>query len=168
MATDPRLQGRKLPERGILQVLIDEQLTTVTEIAQLTRRSESTVRRWVRRDSWPDVVDFYAVVTGIQSDEARHRLVYRMLAELPVAVTWSDPSHAEGANEIDHATNAIYHVARLMRKIRHYAAEDRELTPEDKVAIETIASEAASDIFAARDVLVNRKSNRRKARPITQ
>lgn len=165
MTTDPRFHGRVLPEKGILQVLIDEQLTTVTELAQLTRRSESTVRRWVRRDSWPDVVDFYAIVTGLHNDEARRRLVYRMLGELPVAVTWSDPAHAEGANEIDYATNAIYHVARLMRKIRHFAAEDRELTAEEKMEIETIASEAASDIMASRDTLVNRKSRRRKANP---
>ena len=62
--SDPRLDKVKLPLKGILEVLLEEKLTSVDEMAELTHRSESTVRRWVRRESWPDVIDFHALITG--------------------------------------------------------------------------------------------------------
>ena len=166
MEDDPRLSEIDLPERGLLEQLIDEQLITVSELAQLTKRSESTVRRWVRRESWPDVIDFYLIITGLGNDEARRRIIYQMFGQLPVAITWGQEAAFGDGDELDHATDAIYHIARLMQRMRQHGDMSRELTNDEKVEITSITGEALDDLISARDQLLARTATRRKAKPL--
>ncbi|MEO0964081.1 MAG: hypothetical protein AAFY08_03085 [Planctomycetota bacterium] len=166
---DARLDGMPLPDKGILETLIEEKLTSVEELATLSRRSESTVRRWVRRESWPDVIDFHLIMTGLHSDEARRRVVARMFAELPVAIAWRDapaPSTAH-ADVSERAANVIYEMARLLQHARHLERGEESPGKLDQDSIEAISTRAIDELIALREVVQRQTARRRAARPAT-
>ncbi len=157
-----------LPDDGptILQVLIEEDLTTVSEVARVTGRGESTVRRWARRESLPDVVDFHSMLAGLRSDEARRRLVHRMFSNLPVAINWVEDRDDAQMSEYDHATKALYEIACLMQRISQADKGDTESRADLLIEIEHLVGEAAAALFKVRDSVTTRLQRRVKARPV--
>lgn len=60
---------------GTLQQLIDEELTSVTEIAELAGVSNSTVYRWIARRSQPDFDAIRRVIRSLPSKRAQQALL---------------------------------------------------------------------------------------------
>ncbi|MEO0586672.1 MAG: hypothetical protein AAF078_03445 [Planctomycetota bacterium] len=165
---DPRLGKHPLPEKGILEVLIEEKLITVEEIAQITLRSESTVRRWVRRETWPDVIDVQNLITGVTNDECRRRMVARLFADVPVAITWR-AEHVEPTEHqdlSDHASTVVYEVARLLQRARQIDLAGGQASDQDRDTIEEITSHAIDELVALRELASKLMKRRRSARPL--
>jgi hypothetical protein len=73
---------------SILRTLVDEKLTTVSEISKLCRRGESTVYRWLSGASQPDFDDMRQLVRRLANPEAKRRLVELFASGLPVKLEW--------------------------------------------------------------------------------
>lgn len=166
-ARDPRMDGMPLAEKGILETLIEEKLTSVEELATLSRRSESTVRRWVRRESWPDVIDFHLIMTGLRHDEARRRIVARMFAELPVAIAWSDqpgpsPQHADLTERV---AGVICDLARLLQHAHQVERGEESAGRLDSESVEALSTRAIDELIAFREAVQRQMGKRRAAKP---
>mgnify|MGYP005840254771 CR=1 FL=1 len=153
-------------DRGaLLRQLIAEGLTTVAELAAVTQRSESTVRRWVRGEKAANVVDLKRSLTGLHSDEARRRIVYTLFDHLPVTITWIQRTSDDDHSEFDHATNALYHIARLMQrmqKVQRAGAVSNDL----RVEIQTIIGEAMEELVCVKRKLTEGGGRRKRARVV--
>lgn len=163
--SNPRKQtiGR-LPRPGLIAQLIQSGLTTVEEIAAVTGRSESTVRRWVNQRTVLDAIDFHLIVTGVKNDEARRRLIYLLLGSLPVAVEWRDlEGTTDDATPHDHATDAVYHVARLLKRLQSATSRDNAVSDADIDEFRTIAGDAIDSVMRTRDQFLSRARKRRGA-----
>lgn len=163
--SNPRKQTiANLPKPGLFAHLVQGGQTSVEEIAQITGRSESTVRRWVNQRTVPDAVDFHLIITRVQSDEVRRRLINLLLGSLPVALEWRDPEMDEGpGNPHDHAADAVYHVARLLKRLQAAAARGNSIADNDREEFRTIAAEAINSIMHTRDHFLAGAQKRRNA-----
>ncbi|MBI1336298.1 MAG: hypothetical protein GC164_04980 [Phycisphaera sp.] len=72
----------------LLKSLINKGLVTVTEIAQVTGRAQSTVYRWVNDESKPEFEDIRLLVRRLSHTDARKSLLRFFTSDLPVIVTW--------------------------------------------------------------------------------
>jgi transcriptional regulator with XRE-family HTH domain len=155
-------------DRGkiVVRGLIDEHLTTIAEIARVTGRGQSTVRRWVRDESVPDVVDFHAILTGLANDEARARIVHHMFSNLPVAIHWMDEDDQAPQSEYDYTTKALFEIACVMQRIREFDTGSTKPPSQIVAEIEHLVGEAVAQLFKARDAVRTRVGQRRQAKPL--
>lgn len=152
------------PKGELLRLLARLELTSVAELAAITCRSESTVRRWMRGDAVPDVVDLHRALTGLKSDEARRRIVHRIFNHLPITVEWLDSPTAEADNEFDHAADAMYHIARLVQRMQKLRKQDRSPDRTAQLEIEHIVAQAIDELVRVKVLIAEQGHSRRRAK----
>lgn len=75
------------PFHLLFEELAAQHLLTPKEVSFSTGKSGSTVYRWLRGESTPDIYDFVHIIRSADH-EARRRLIAWLSHELPVRVEW--------------------------------------------------------------------------------
>ena len=71
-----------------IRKLLDDKLTTIKEIEEVTGRGTSTIYRWMNGESEPHFMDMRLLVRQLSKPEARHSLVGMLTSDLPVIINW--------------------------------------------------------------------------------
>ena len=112
-----------------LQGLIDQQLTSVTEVAELAGVSNSTVYRWIARRSQPDFDAVRRVIRGLPHPDAQQALLsvltrgtpWRLRStELSLDVNHDGKIDAEDA--LDAAIRVVHAAGRSLVHVRSASA----------------------------------------------
>ncbi len=158
---------------ALLQKLINQNLSSVREISEITGRGESTIYRWLGGESHPTYRDVELIVRKVANPHAREQLVCLLLAGLPVVVEW-----LEGAERADEQAdlpaedvtfrltlNAMQHLTRVLdqeRHLRHGGQMDHHAMME----LIGLIDEVIRNLTATKAVLVDQVPRRRRARPL--
>jgi len=154
---------------SLLARLVEEKLTSVREIAELTGRGESTVYRWLSRQSQPDFDDIRLLVRHLNSTEAQQRLIELFASGLPIVIEWKDEQRpAEEQTDVFDAldfsllaletfTDALARQRAIMRQ-----SEQIEQGITESVAL---IDKTIQRLTTAKNILVDQAPRRRRARP---
>ena len=85
----------------IIRNLLDNKLTTIKEIEEVTGRGSSTIYRWINSESEPHHTDMRLLIRHMTSPEARRTLLSLLTADLPIVINWiqeKDPRADEPAS----------------------------------------------------------------------
>lgn len=100
---------------GTLQQLIDEEQTSVTEIAELAGVSNSTVYRWIARRSQPDFDAVRRIIRGLPSKQAQQALLTVITSGTHWRLRDGEPSldvNRDGKVDTEDALDAAIRVVR--------------------------------------------------------
>jgi hypothetical protein len=86
----------------IIRQLLDEKLTSLKELEEVTGRGTSTIYRWINDETEPHFTDVRLLVRHLDKPEARHTLVGLLTADLPIVVDWlAEESRKDWQDEPD-------------------------------------------------------------------
>ena len=159
-----------------LKRIIDEKLSSVSEIAELAGVSTSTIYRWMGRESQPDFDSIRLIVRHLPDQEAQRAII----AAFTGGTAWHfDHQSAEdldlnrdGRVDADDALDASIRLVRsagnALVLIRE-ASSSQNLTREDVAAVINVLNRMVQHCSIAQQVLVRlweeNTRHRRKARP---
>ena len=72
----------------IIRHLLDNKLTTIKEIEEVTGRGSSTVYRWINDESDPHHTDMRLLIRHMTNPEARRTILSLLTADLPIVINW--------------------------------------------------------------------------------
>ncbi len=72
----------------IIRHLLDNKLTSIKEIEEVTGRGSSTVYRWINDESDPHHTDMRLLIRHMTSPEARRTILSLLTADLPIVINW--------------------------------------------------------------------------------
>lgn len=159
----------------VLQDLVDHHLTTVRELAEITGRGESTVYRWLSRESQPNFEDMRTLARKLSNDHARRRLIDLFTSGLPVVVEWmdhADPSLAtdsEASAEVamDQSLAALDNLSAVLVQQRRMIQQG--VTKETAGTTLPLINDTIRHLTASRNILMEQLPSSFKARPrVTQ
>jgi transcriptional regulator with XRE-family HTH domain len=73
---------------SIIRHLLDQKLTSLKEIEEITGRGTSTIYRWMNGETEPHFTDMRLLVRRLGNPTARRTLVAMLTADLPIVVNW--------------------------------------------------------------------------------
>ena len=73
----------------VIRRLLDQKLTTIKELEEVTGRGTSTIYRWINGDSEPQFTDVRLIVRHMRNPEARRRMISLLTSDLPIVVNWT-------------------------------------------------------------------------------
>jgi transcriptional regulator with XRE-family HTH domain len=86
----------------IIRQLLDDKLTSLRELEEVTGRGTSTIYRWINDETEPHFTDVRLLVRHLERSEARHTLVGLLTADLPIVVDWlAEESRKDWGEETD-------------------------------------------------------------------
>ncbi|MHC4217584.1 MAG: helix-turn-helix domain-containing protein [Planctomycetota bacterium] len=86
----------------IVRELLDQKLTSLKELEEVTGRGTSTIYRWINDETEPHFTDVRLLVRHLDKPEARHTLVGLLTADLPVVIDWlTEESRKDWGEESD-------------------------------------------------------------------
>ena len=152
----PRMLGQ------IIRELIDERLTSIDEIEEITGRSSSTVYRWMNEESEPYFSDVRRMIRQMKKPEAKREMLRRLSADLPLIIEWMEEQGGddEAPPEEGHAGHEVLERALLaLDCVTHALSEGNEAIREQRLSQEgynsilTKLSEAVRYLTACRRML---------------
>ena len=72
----------------IIRHLLDNKLTTIKEIEEVTGRGSSTIYRWINDESDPHHTDMRLLIRHMSNPEARRSILSLLTADLPIVINW--------------------------------------------------------------------------------
>ena len=72
----------------IIRHLLDNKLTTIKEIEEVTGRGSSTIYRWINNESDPHHTDMRLLIRHMSSPQARRSILSLLTADLPIVINW--------------------------------------------------------------------------------
>ena len=86
----------------IIRQLLDQKLTSLKELEEVTGRGTSTIYRWINDETEPHFTDVRLLVRHLEQPQARHTLVGLLTADLPIVVDWlAEESRKDWGDETD-------------------------------------------------------------------
>ncbi len=80
----------------VIRRLLDQKLTTIKELEEVTGRGTSTIYRWINGDSEPQFTDgepqftdVRLIVRHMRNPEARRTMISLLTSDLPIVVNWT-------------------------------------------------------------------------------
>ncbi len=72
----------------IIRHLLDNKLTTIKEIEEVTGRGSSTIYRWINNESDPHHTDMRLLIRHMSNPQARRSILNLLTADLPIVINW--------------------------------------------------------------------------------
>lgn len=154
---------------------VEEQALTPKEVSHLTGRSMSTVYRWLRGRTVPDIESMALLIRGL-SQPMREKLLGWFLSDLPLHVEWADPSVAKmtgsmGANRAKTLAQetVIQTLSRLLKLIEQKgesAGKSDTLTPREYEQLVGMLDEIIQQLVKVKRLHAKRLLKRKQARPV--
>lgn len=157
-----------------LQRLVNDKLTNVREIAELTGVASSTVYRWLSGESIPDFETVRMLVRQLPNNEAKEAIITTFVAGTPYRTFHVDADldvNQDGAidlnDALDASINSVKSASDSLTSIRLNCNDESEVRHGASQAV-TSLDEAIRQCATAQQVLVHlvEENRRRKARPL--
>jgi predicted DNA-binding transcriptional regulator AlpA len=147
----------------IIRMLLDDKLTTINEIEEVTGRASSTIYRWMNGESEPHATDVRLLVRHMKSEQARRKLISVLASDLPVVISWvEDVEHEaqedesadrlEGTEVLDRSLLALDCLSHALSE-GNDAIRKQELSRESYVKLVTLVDETIRHLTASRTLL---------------
>lgn len=156
---------------GFISQLIDEKLTTVAELEEVTGRSTSTIYRWINQESSPDCQDIHNMLRYLKNPVATRRLMSLITADLPVIIEWLETHQKraiETVSEKQTASREVVAVTILALECvcellhqEHEALEDNEVSSEEYTKLIRLIDDALSHLVESKQQLGHLVAHRR-------
>ncbi len=119
----------------LLRKLVDDRLISAKELEQATGRGASTIYRWMAGQSQPDLGDVEKILKGVESSEARRKLLGHIVRDLPVKTEWLDAASVTDTattsqaktDALDMSLKSLQLVADVLRRQRDALRDGRRM-----------------------------------------
>ncbi len=156
-----------------LQRLIDRNLTTVKELSEFAGVSNSTIYRWINRESQPDFDSIRLLMRHLDAPEAQEILLSIFAAGTAWQLVKVDEDldvnrdgQVDANDALDACIRAVQHAADSLTHIRQTTRPGQRLSPEQVVDSLAMLNDAASHCHISQRILVKLSENRRSAKQI--
>ena len=145
----------------IIRHLLDNKLTSIKEIEEVTGRGSSTVYRWINDESDPHHTDMRLMVRHIRNPDAGRTILGLLTADLPVVINWvhdetppdDGPSDGRGGHEIlDRSLIALDCLTHALSE-GNDALRRKELTKDSYVKLIALVDETIHHLTASKNML---------------
>ncbi len=161
----------------IIRRLLDEKLTTLKELEQVTGRGTSTIYRWMRGESEPHAGDLRQLVRDMRNPRAKRLIVSMLLADLPLVVHWVDQDQqlreeyesrqsSDGHDVVDMTLMALASVTELLACQRESIRTEPELTEDTYSRLVRLTDDSVRYLTTSRLMLDKYLRKRRRAAPV--
>jgi len=145
----------------LLRKLVDDRLTSAKELERATGRGASTVYRWMAGQSQPDLGDVEKMLTGMESYEARRKLLGHILRDTPVRVEWLDAEEGARAattskartDALDMSLTSLRLVADVLRRQRDALHNGRRMAGEEYAETVGMIEQAIHHLTLSKNLL---------------
>ncbi len=157
-----------------LQRLVNDELTNVREIAELTGVASSTVYRWLSGESIPDFETVRMLVRQLPNPRAKEAIISTFVAGTPYRTFHAEAEldvNQDGCidlnDALDASINSVKSASDSLTSIRLNSHDDSDVRHGATQAV-TSLDEAIRQCATAQQVLVHllEENRRRKARPL--
>lgn len=145
----------------ILRGLVNNGLTTVEEMEEISGKSASTIYRWMNEESEPQYSDMRRLFRGLRP-EARHSLIAQLSVDLPIVVNWLDdpevvgeidPNSVDAGHEVAEKTLLALDCVTHLLSEQHEAIRQGRLTEDAYTSLMRLLKEAIQYLAASRILL---------------
>ena len=143
----------------IIRNLLDQKLTTIKEMEEVTGRASSTIYRWMNGESEPHHTDMRLLVRHMSHSDARRKLVSMLTSDLPVVINWIDDDHADKTAEAQGGHEVLDRSLLALDCLSHALSEGnealgkQELSREAYMKLVTLVDETVAHLSAAKSML---------------
>ncbi len=159
----------------IIRRLLDEKLTTLKEIEQVTGRGTSTLYRWMRGESEPHASDLRNLIRDIRDPRAKRFIVSLLTADLPIVVNWIEQEqsitqkldagkHHDQNDAVDTSIQAMRSVTDLIVAQRQSAQAGKQMTDQTYSELIRHIDDSISQLTLTR-MLLDRVMHKRHRAP---
>ena len=146
----------------IIRSLLDEKLTTIKEIEEVTGRGSSTIYRWMNGESEPHHTDMRLLIRHLDKPQASRRILSLLTADLPIVINWIHDEaeamekeagqRAEGHEVLDQSLLALDCLTHALSE-GNEALRKQELSKEAYVKLVTLVDETIHHLTASKNML---------------
>ncbi len=159
----------------LLSDLVERKITSVKEIAALTDKGPSTIYRWLKGETQPDIAEVIHLIHHLSQTEGRKALVEMFAQGMPVRIEWLSVDQtfekvAKGRppeDVLDLAMLTIECLSKVMLNQRQ-TFRDAEVSRELKSELSQLLSTAINYLALAQQVVEDTPVTRKSARPIAK
>ena len=146
----------------IIRHLLDNKLTTMKEMEEITGRGSSTIYRWMNGESEPHHTDMRLLIRHIGSDEARRIIVSMLTSDLPIIVKWVEPEASDEAGDESDTLGGHEVLERSLLALDclthalsagNDALRRKELTKESYIKLITLVDDTIRHLTASKNLL---------------
>lgn len=162
------------PFHVLFNELVAKHLTSPKEVAYLTKKSGSTVYRWLRGESTPDIDDYVLMLKGADPT-ARQRLLAWLSHDIPLRIEWlRDSSDGTLADEpleevtLEVKDRTVSTMEKFLDLIRWHDSEvgtSPTLTPVQYEMLEARLDDVLNEVMLIKRLHLARVVERKRARP---
>lgn len=146
----------------IVRQLIDQRLTTVKEIEEVTGRGTSTIYRWINGESEPHFMDMHLLIQQMADPRARRMIVGVLTSNLPVVISWigeDEPDEsvpqerrAAGTEVLERSLVALDCLSHALTE-GNEAIRRQELTKDSYIKLVSLVDETIRHLTASKNML---------------
>ena len=147
----------------IINHLLEQKLTTVKELEEITGRGTSTIYRWLNGESEPHFMDMHLLIRQLRNPTAQHTLVGLLSSDLPVVINWvTDEEPSTDKDESDGRDTGHEVLERSLLALDclthalsegNDATRKKELTKEAYVKLITLVDQTIRHLTASKNML---------------
>ncbi len=145
----------------VIRHLLDNKLTTIKEIEEVTGRGSSTIYRWINDESDPHHTDMRLMIRHMRNPDARRTILNLLTADLPVVINWiaedkepeGDTGENRGGHEVlDRSLIALDCLTHALSE-GNDALRRKELTKESYIKLVSMVDETIYHLTASKNML---------------
>ncbi len=145
----------------VIRHLLDNKLTTIKEMEEVTGRGSSTIYRWINDESDPHHTDMRLLIRHIRNPNAGRTILSLLTADLPVVINWvsveTPPDESTGDERgghevLDRSLIALDCLTHALSE-GNDALRRRELTKDSYIKLITLVDETIHHLTASKQLL---------------
>ncbi len=145
----------------VIRHLLDNKLTTIKEMEEVTGRGSSTIYRWINDESDPHHTDMRLLIRHIRNPSAGRTILGLLTSDLPVVINWvhdeTPPDESTGDERgghevLDRSLIALDCLTHALSE-GNDALRRRELTKDSYIKLITLVDETIHHLTASKNML---------------
>ncbi len=146
----------------IIRHLLDNKLTTIKEIEEVTGRGSSTIYRWINDESDPHHTDMRLLIRHLSTPEAQRTILSLLTADLPIVINWiadegtpdneNDPGERGGHEILDRSLLALDCLTHALSE-GNEALRRQTLTKESYIKLLSLVDETIHHLATSKNML---------------
>ncbi len=142
----------------VIRHLLDNKLTTIKELEEVTGRGSSTVYRWINDESDPHHTDMRLMLRHMRNPDARRTTLGLLTSDLPVVINWiADDTEPQGDTRdghevLDRSLIALDCLTHALSE-GNDALRRKELTKESYIKLISMVDETIHHLTASKNML---------------
>ncbi len=145
----------------IIRHLLDNKLTSIKEIEEVTGRGSSTVYRWINDESDPHHTDMRLMIRHMRNPDARRTTLGLLTSDLPIVINWiSDDTESEGGTDHDRGGHEVLDRSLIALDCLTHALSEgndalqrKELTQDSYIKLISMVDETIHHLTASKNML---------------